>query len=117
MVPHRSHNEDEEMATKIKLCVDGYEAKKLSHVNKITKNDTSTVRFKFMEEVSELKYTQNKDLGRRLKATKGDIFECTLEKPWGCGYSIAQANEITKESVKENKMGKILVALRDTLND
>ena len=42
-------------------------------------------------------------------------FECTLEKVWGCGFTIAQAQEITKDNVKENKMWKILLEWRDKL--
>ena len=109
------YNNDYESAEAIKVCVDGYEAKKLSYDIYWTQDDNDVKQYDIMDDVVMLKFSQDNDLGDRLIATKGTIYECTTEKGWGCGFTIANVDKITAENVKGNKMGKILMALREEL--
>ena len=109
------YNDDKESALRITVCEDGYEAKKLSHGIKITKPDAHTKKYELMSDVVEMKFMQSNPLGDLLIATIGTIYECTTEKGWGCGYTIANLDKITPQSVKENKMGEILMSLRDKM--
>ena len=42
-------------------------------------------------------------------------FECTFEKGRGCGVSISNIDQIVPANIKGNKMGKLLVELREEL--
>ena len=109
------YNDDKEAAQKLLVCSDGYEAKKISHSIKVTKADAHTKKYDLMADVVEMKFMQSNPLGDMLIATVGSIYECTTEKGWGCGYTIANVDKITPQSVKENKMGEILMKLRDKM--
>ena len=109
------YNQDDETAAKIKLSDDAYEAKKYSHEISYTKADSDTVKYDLMVKAVKLKFTQDDYLRDQLVQTKGKLFEATKTKGWGCGYTLAQIDQISATSVKSNKMGDILEELRAKL--
>ena len=110
-----NYNEDYNMANRILACDDPYEAKRLSHMINITKDNNAEKSVEIMKDCIELKF-EDPELLTRLCNTKGTIYECTFEKGWGCGVSISNVDQIVPANIKGNKMGKLLVELREELS-
>ena len=109
------YHEDHDTAMEIASVSDGYEAKKVSHKIKRTKDD-SKKKYEVMEQVIEMKFMQDNELGDQLIASKGRLWECTTEKGWGCGHTISNIDDIDPNAPTEsNKMGDLLVKLREKM--
>ena len=62
-----------------------------------------------------LKFKQNPLLLDKLKKITGHIYEATLSKKWGCGFTIAQASRIKFcENPGENRFGLLPEKICDT---
>lgn len=82
---------------------DGYTAKRMGKRVQM-REDWDEVKLAIMQDVVRLKFTQNPDLMKRLRATSGELIEGNTwgDTYWGICHKIG-----------ENHLGKILMALRD----
>ena len=71
-----------------------------------------------MAAIQKLKFDQNPHLKDKLCRVKGHIYEATTHAVYGCGFTLAQGDQINKTSVDagtaENKLGIELEKLRDS---
>ena len=80
----------------------GYEAKREGHKIKITQ-EIENLKEDIMAEVQDLKFTQNSELKRRLMATKGNLYEATLDK----FFSYICYSRRNPKSVRGSRPGEI----------
>lgn len=85
-----------------------YYAKKLGKTLTI-RPDWEQVKFDVMEKALRIKFTKNTEYGQKLMQTEGEIVEWNNwgDKIWGK----------TLDGKGENRLGKILMKIRDELND
>lgn len=104
------------------LNIDGFEAKRRGRkVNMLCSRDEwNAVKDKYMELVVKAKFDQNPDLKIQLMNVKGDIVEENTWKDgyWGMYKVLDHVEDQTREPVYvlkgKNKLGEILMSIRDT---
>ena len=70
----------------------------------------------FMYKFVNLKFEQNNELKDKLLVTKGHLYEATLDQVFGCGYTLAQRQQIRQGNIKgQNQLGCMLESIRDKL--
>ena len=113
------HFGEEATATSILSSVDPVVAKKLgSKVCTSNKAAWDSVRDKYMREGLIAKFTQNHELGEFLKSTgNSTLIEANpKDKYWGVGLALQDENIWIKNKwVGQNKLGRLLVQIRQTL--
>ena len=66
-------------------------------------------KLKTTKNVVSLKFDQNNAIREKLLSTTGNLYEATLDKFYGCGFSLAQCHMISQANVKcGNNLGRIL---------
>lgn len=70
-----------------------------------------------MTKIVAAKFYQNEEILQILKDTEGPLYEATTDDYWGIGYSLRSKEALTGKSTGTNKLGQILVALRQSLLD
>ena len=95
---------------------DGYTAKRIVRSIKVV-DEWQDEKIKAMKKIITMKFDQNDNLRDMLINTKGCLYEATKsDMDFACGYTLSQAKEINKESIKgKNLLGKILCEYRDNI--
>ena len=107
-----------DLAQQIIQAPDAFAAKALSRKIPLS-NKWELNKVEVMTEVVQLKFDQNDQLRAELLKTKGYLYECTYDKFWACGYSLAQVALISQAALTKvnatNKLGEILREYRDRM--
>lgn len=104
----------EDIAEYILSLTDPYKCKKVGDEHKESK-EWEEVCIREMTKIVSAKFDQNDELRQFLCETEGPLYEATTDDYWGIGYSLRAKEALTGESNGVNNLGKILVALRDSL--
>ena len=97
---------------KIRDSKNGYEAKRAGSLIKMTP-ELEAKKEEVMGDVQDMKYEQNPDLKSKLIATKGNLYEATLDMFFGCGLLLSQKDKFgTVEQKGANRLGLKLIDLR-----
>ena len=98
---------------KLRECKKVYELIRLAKSIEDPEN-WDQLRVPIMKKGIFLKYQQNPGLRDKLVQTKGFIYEATNSEFWGCGMSIAQADQIGQDVIKKpNTQGELTREYRD----
>ena len=104
---------NQRLLRKLRECKKTYELIRLAKQIEDPEN-WDQLRIPLMRKSIYLKYEQNPALRDKLVNTKGFLYEATFTDFWGCGMSIAQAEEISKDTIKKpNKHGELTAEYRD----
>jgi len=100
---------DATLARQIKLAGSPWLVKKLSQTSKKLRSDWADIKVGIMTEIFRAKAAQHDDVQQMLisTGTKTIVENSPVDSFWGCG----------KDGKGENKMGKILMKIRDELNN
>lgn len=66
-----------------------------------------------MTKIVAAKFHQNAAIMQLLMETEGPLYEATVDDFWGTGYSLRAQETISAKNTGSNKLGLILMALRD----
>ena len=103
---------DKKPEKKVRDANNGYEAKREGHKIKITQ-EIQDQKEEIMADVQDEKFSQNPVLKQRLMATKGNLYEATLDSFFGCGLLLSQKTKIGMVEQKGlNRLGLKLMDLR-----
>ena len=90
--------------------------KEITRLSKLVK-DTPEWKAKVVPTIAKIlrfKFDQNQHLKDKLCRIKGHMYEATLHPVYGCGFTLAQHDQINKQNTTAgNKLGKELDKLRD----
>ena len=103
-----------EVAKLLKTEVDTYK------ILQVSRSLPDTAQWKvekevLMKKLVTEKFLQNQELKDKLKATTGYIYEMTTDQFWGTGIPFSKSKLVKQGFPGSNKMGTILVQLRDSL--
>lgn len=104
----------EDVAEYIMSLTDPYRCKKVGDEHKESK-EWEEVCIREMTKIVSAKFNQNDGLRQSLCDTEGPLYEATTDDYWGIGYSLRAKEATTGEVTGANKLGQILMALRDSL--
>ena len=108
-------HEQHDLARNIRTTKDPYLAKRLAQKIQ-TKREWNNCKVAQMEKFVNLKFEQNNELKDKLLVTKGHLYEATLDQVFGCGYTLAQRQQIRQGNIKgQNQLGCMLESIRDKL--
>ena len=107
------HHNRLDLVSKIIQAKDGYATKRIAREIDIAE-DWDVAKLKIMRKIIYLKFDQNENLRDKLLATVGYLYEATKGDSFSCGMSLAQAKDISQESITgANHLGIILVEYRN----
>ena len=91
---------------------DGYEAKRAGKLIKMTQ-ELEDQKEDVMAKLQDLKFEQNPALKTKLMATKGNLYEATLDIFFGTGLLLSQKDRFgTAQQKGANRLGLKLMDLR-----
>ena len=97
---------------KVRDSKDGYEAKRAGKLIKMTQ-ELEDQKEDVMAKVQDLKFEQNPALKTKLMATKGNLYEATLDIFFGTGLLLSQKDRFgTTQQKGANRLGLKLMDLR-----
>lgn len=102
----------EDTAELIMLLSDPYECKREGDQHKETK-EWEKVCDQEMTKIVAAKFQQNDEIMQLLRDTEGTLYEATVNDYWGTGYSLRAKETLSAKNIGSNKLGLILMALRD----
>lgn len=102
----------EDTAESILLLTDPYECKKTGDQHKETEEWQKECD-KEMTKIVAAKFNQNENIMQMLMESEGPLFEATTDDYWGTGFSLCSKETKKGRGTGTNKLGSILVALRD----
>ena len=109
----RYHNRQDLVAAIIR-AKDGYVAKRLARDIDLADN-WETAKLDVMGRVIKLKFDQNHDIREKLLKTTGFLYEATKGDSFACGMLLAQAKDISQETISgANHLGIIIAEYRDS---
>lgn len=106
----------EDLADLILALTDPYQCKKMGDQEKQTE-EWDKVCDQTMARIVQAKFEQNEGIFQLLLDTSGPLYEATADTYWGVGLSLRSKDVVAGKGTGENKLGKILVALRDGPED
>ena len=103
-------------AAQILATPDPYLAKRLAKSCQ-TSSDWIGIKIKTLEEIIHAKFAQNDHLLRQILATgNSKLFEATLDREFGVGYTLADRQKIGEHSRGQNTCGQLLEKVREHLS-
>ena len=99
------HHNRLDLVNRIIKAKDGYLSKKIAKEITIS-DDWEAAKLKIMRKIINLKFDQNDGLRDKLLATIGYLYEATKGDSFSCGLTLAQAKDISQESITGAKKAK-----------
>lgn len=104
----------EDTAEFILSLTDPYQCKKVGGEHKETE-EWEKVCDREMTKIVAAKFDQNDEIKQFLKNSEGPLYEATTDDYWGIGLSLRSKEALSGKATGTNKLGQILMALRDSL--
>ena len=92
------HHNPIDLINKIIKAKDGYTAKRIAREIDVAE-DWEVVKLKVMRKIIHLKFAQNDGLRDKLLATIAFLYKATKGDPFACGITLAQAKDISQETI------------------
>ena len=92
------HHNRLDLVNRIIKAKDGYASKRIAREITIA-DDWEETKLKIMRKVINLKFDQHDGLRDKLLATIGHLYEATKGDSFSCGLSLAQAKDISQETI------------------
>ena len=107
------HAGDQLVESQLLECDSPYDAKRIGDAIRSSQS-WDHIKLKVMRMIINLKFDQNPNIRDKLLKTKGNLYEATTDRFFGCGFSIAQHSRINSTSVTaQNHIGNLLREYRD----
>lgn len=102
----------EDTAELILSLTDPYQCKKEGEQHKESKKWQKVCDAE-MTKIVVAKFSQNEEIMQVLQESEGPLYEATTDDYWGTGYSLRSKETVSAKNLGLNKLGLILVALRE----